>query len=123
MNIYVQHALSLSLEDRMEFLRSLKQSIGELEPLLYDDQAPEDRMTLHRIIVNSRHALRELGYDVLPRYNLNAEYEDSPPEYSHFVRLPVSVIYRIKATLWRLLASGPCVPVSLLADIGGFVEL
>lgn len=89
-DIYVKHARSLPCAQRMIFVHSLVQGIGELEPLLLEPQAPEDRRSLSRIIENSRHALRVLQYDELPVYDRNIHYEDNPPVYLPFNLLPVS---------------------------------
>lgn len=96
---YVQHARSLPLELRGGFILSLRQDIVELEPLLWQPQAPQDRRCLFNIIETSRLALEALGYDVLPGYSPDPDYEDDPPAYSSFVRLPVSTLSPAKSII------------------------
>lgn len=82
--------MDLPLADRMAFIESLQESIMELEPMLWDDQHPANRQALYGVIQKSRHALQVLNNDVLPRYSPTVDYEDKPPGYAPFVRLPVS---------------------------------
>lgn len=95
--IAVRHAESLPLEQCAGFLQSLRQDLEELSPLLWQPQSPQDRQCLFDVIEQSRLVLETLDYDVLPRYSPDPEYEDDPPEYSSFVRLPASLLLPVFA--------------------------
>lgn len=89
---YVQHARNLPLEQRAGFVQTLRQDTEDLTLLLWQPQDPDDRQSLFNVLEHSRLALEALGYDILPRYSPDPEYEDDPPAYSPFVPLPVSFV-------------------------------
>lgn len=62
-----------------------------MENALWDPLSPYERECLFSVIRQLRMSFRVLGYDVLPRYSPDPDYEDDPPDYFPFIILPVSI--------------------------------